>query len=87
MLLQWAFALPVTILRLPYSFVEPLIWSAMLYWIIGFAPSAGRYCPGLESATQCASALLAHPHGLQVFATLTPEMLRQYSRSCLYLVL
>ena len=40
--LQWAFALPVTILRLPYSFVESLIWSAMLYWIIGFAPSAGR---------------------------------------------
>ena len=41
-LVQWAFALPVTILRLPYSFVESLIWSAMLYWIIGFAPSAGR---------------------------------------------
>ncbi len=40
---QWAFALPVTILRLPYSFVESLIWSAMLYWIIGFAPSAGRW--------------------------------------------
>ena len=55
MLLQWAFALPVTILRLPYSFVESLIWSAMLYWIIGFAPSAGRYCPGLglRDTRQC----------------------------------
>ena len=42
MLLQWAFAVPVTLLRLPYSFVESLIWSAMLYWIIGFAPDAGR---------------------------------------------
>jgi len=41
-LLQWAFAVPVTLLRLPYSFVESLIWSAMLYWIIGFAPDAGR---------------------------------------------
>ena len=41
-LVQWAFAVPVTLLRLPYSFVESLIWSAMLYWIIGFAPDAGR---------------------------------------------
>ncbi|BDA47821.1 probable pleiotropic drug resistance protein 1 [Coccomyxa sp. Obi] len=39
----WAFALPTTILRLPYSFVESFIWSTMLYWIIGFAPDAGRY--------------------------------------------
>ena len=39
---QWAFALPVTILRLPYSLVEAGLWSVMLYWIIGFAPDAGR---------------------------------------------
>ena len=42
MMLQWAFALPVTLLRLPYSLVESALWSAMLYWIIGFDPDAGR---------------------------------------------
>ena len=42
-MLQWAFALPVTLLRLPYSLVESALWSAMLYWIIGFDPDAGRY--------------------------------------------
>ena len=40
--LQWAFALPVTLLRLPYSLVESALWSGMLYWIIGFDPDAGR---------------------------------------------
>ncbi|CAK0748752.1 hypothetical protein CVIRNUC_001857 [Coccomyxa viridis] len=40
---SWAFALPVTLLRLPYSLVESALWSAMLYWIIGFDPDAGRY--------------------------------------------
>ncbi|EIE18194.1 putative pleiotropic drug resistance protein 3 [Coccomyxa subellipsoidea C-169] len=39
----WAFGMPITILRLPYSLVESFIWSTMLYWIIGFAPDAGRY--------------------------------------------
>ena len=41
-MLQWAFALPVTLLRLPYSLVESCLWSTMLYWIIGFDPDAGR---------------------------------------------
>ncbi len=40
--MQWAFGMPITILRLPYSLVESFIWSTMLYWIIGFAPDAGR---------------------------------------------
>jgi hypothetical protein len=39
---QWAFALPTTILRIPYSFVESFLWSTILYWVIGFAPDAGR---------------------------------------------
>ena len=44
-MLQWAFALPVTLLRLPYSLVESALWSGMLYWIIGFDPDAGRWVP------------------------------------------
>ena len=44
-MLQWAFALPVTLLRLPYSLVESALWSGMLYWIIGFDPDAGRWLP------------------------------------------
>ncbi|KAK9804995.1 hypothetical protein WJX73_009787 [Symbiochloris irregularis] len=39
----WTWALPTTLLRIPYSFVIALLSSCILYWVIGFAPSAGRF--------------------------------------------
>lgn len=39
----WAYALPSWILRLPYSIVEAVVWSVVVYYSVGFAPSAGRY--------------------------------------------
>ena len=38
----WAFVLPVTLLRLPYSLLEAVVWSIIVYWSVGFAPDAGR---------------------------------------------
>jgi len=38
----WAFVLPVTLLRLPYSLLEAVIWTVITYFAIGFAPDAGR---------------------------------------------
>ncbi len=38
----WAFVLPVTLLRLPYSLMEAVIWAVITYWAVGFAPDAGR---------------------------------------------
>ena len=34
--------LPVTLLRLPYSLLEAVVWSIIVYWSVGFAPDAGR---------------------------------------------
>ncbi len=42
MCVQWAFALPVTLLRIPYSLVESFVWSIIIYWSVGLAPSAAR---------------------------------------------
>eukprot|EP00850_Spirogloea_muscicola_P013086 SM000087S23368 [mRNA] locus=s87:336767:345436:+ [translate_table: standard] len=39
----WAFVLPTWVLRLPYSIVEAIIWTCMTYYVIGFAPSPGRF--------------------------------------------
>eukprot|EP00878_Enallax_costatus_P029120 GHUV01031546.1.p1 GENE.GHUV01031546.1~~GHUV01031546.1.p1 ORF type:complete len:121 (-),score=31.59 GHUV01031546.1:746-1108(-) len=38
----WAFALPTTLLRIPYSLVESIPWSVIVYWLTGLAPDAGR---------------------------------------------
>ena len=49
----WAFVLPVTLLRLPYSLLEAVIWTVITYFAIGFAPDAGRVsCASLLSAGQ-----------------------------------
>lgn len=39
----WAFALPSWILRVPYSIIESVVWSCVVYYPVGFAPSGGRY--------------------------------------------
>ena len=38
----WAFVLPTTLLRIPYSLVEALIWTSIVYWVVGLTASAGR---------------------------------------------
>lgn len=39
----WAFALPTTLLRIPYSLLESFLWSIIVYWSVGLAPTAGRF--------------------------------------------
>ncbi|XP_034687784.1 ABC transporter G family member 31 isoform X2 [Vitis riparia] len=39
----WAWSVASWILRLPYSVIESVIWSCVVYYPVGFAPSAGRY--------------------------------------------
>ena len=38
----WAYTLPTTFLRIFYSATEAGLWSAIVYWSVGFAPDAGR---------------------------------------------
>lgn len=39
----WAFSVPGWIMRIPYSFIEALIWSLICYFIIGLAPEANLF--------------------------------------------
>lgn len=39
----WAWSLPSFILRVPYSVIEAVVWSCVVYYTVGFAPGAGRF--------------------------------------------
>ncbi|KAI4306609.1 hypothetical protein L6164_029870 [Bauhinia variegata] len=39
----WAWSLSSWILRVPYSIIEAVIWSCVVYYSVGFAPAAGRF--------------------------------------------
>ncbi|KAL2933657.1 ABC transporter G family member 39 [Bienertia sinuspersici] len=39
----WAYALPVSVLKIPLSFLESAIWTILTYYTIGFAPAASRF--------------------------------------------
>ncbi|XBI06754.1 ABC transporter G family member 51 [Aegilops tauschii subsp. strangulata] len=39
----WAFSLPNWILRIPYSIIEATVWSCVVYYTVGFAPTADRF--------------------------------------------
>lgn len=38
----WAWSISSWILRVPYSVIEAVVWSCVVYYSVGFAPSAGR---------------------------------------------
>jgi len=38
----WAWSLSSWILRVPYSVLEAVVWSCVVYYTVGFAPAAGR---------------------------------------------
>ncbi|KAE8712214.1 vacuolar cation/proton exchanger 3-like [Hibiscus syriacus] len=39
----WLWSIVSWILRIPYSAVEAIVWSCVVYYTIGFAPSVGRF--------------------------------------------
>ncbi|XP_024525458.1 ABC transporter G family member 31 [Selaginella moellendorffii] len=39
----WAFSLPNWILRIPYSIIEGVIWSCIVYYTVGLSPEPGRF--------------------------------------------
>ncbi|KAF3454732.1 hypothetical protein FNV43_RR05180 [Rhamnella rubrinervis] len=39
----WAYAIPATLLKVPISFMESLVWAALTYYVIGFSPEAERF--------------------------------------------
>ncbi|XP_061347196.1 ABC transporter G family member 31-like isoform X2 [Gastrolobium bilobum] len=39
----WAWSITSWILRIPYSVIEAVIWTVIVYYTVGFAPAAGRF--------------------------------------------
>ncbi|XP_071724267.1 LOW QUALITY PROTEIN: ABC transporter G family member 31-like [Rutidosis leptorrhynchoides] len=39
----WAWSLASWILRVPYSVMESIVWSCVVYYTVGFAPAPGRF--------------------------------------------
>ncbi|KAF3639315.1 ABC transporter G family member 37 [Capsicum annuum] len=39
----WAYAIPATIIKVPLSLLESVIWTGLTYYVIGFSPEAGRF--------------------------------------------
>ncbi|XP_062144822.1 pleiotropic drug resistance protein 3-like isoform X2 [Alnus glutinosa] len=39
----WAYAIPASVLKIPISFVESLVWTSLTYYVIGYTPEAQRF--------------------------------------------
>ncbi|KAK7385522.1 hypothetical protein VNO78_31244 [Psophocarpus tetragonolobus] len=39
----WAWSLTSWVLRVPYSVIEAVIWTCVVYYSVGFAPAVGRF--------------------------------------------
>nr|XP_023885614.1 pleiotropic drug resistance protein 3-like isoform X1 [Quercus suber]POE69405.1 pleiotropic drug resistance protein 3 [Quercus suber] len=39
----WAYAIPSAILKVPLSFLEAFVWTALTYYVIGYSPEVGRF--------------------------------------------
>ncbi|KAF6172206.1 hypothetical protein GIB67_024828 [Kingdonia uniflora] len=39
----WAYSVPATILKIPFSFIDSLIWTALTYYVIGYSPELERF--------------------------------------------
>ncbi|XP_039161831.1 pleiotropic drug resistance protein 3 isoform X2 [Eucalyptus grandis] len=39
----WAYAIPASILKLPLSLLESVVWTSLTYYVIGYTPEIGRF--------------------------------------------
>ncbi|XP_010042280.2 pleiotropic drug resistance protein 3 isoform X3 [Eucalyptus grandis] len=39
----WAYAIPASILKLPLSLLESVVWTSLTYYVIGYSPEVGRF--------------------------------------------
>ncbi|KAI5658381.1 hypothetical protein M9H77_27174 [Catharanthus roseus] len=39
----WAYTIPTTILKIPLSLLEALVWTCLTYYTIGYSPELGRF--------------------------------------------
>lgn len=41
----WCYVIPTSLLRIPYSFLDAFLWTAIVYYSVGLAPAPGRCHP------------------------------------------
>ncbi|KAI3417297.1 Protein kinase domain-containing protein [Psidium guajava] len=39
----WAYAIPASILKIPISLLESVVWTSLTYYVIGYSPEVGRF--------------------------------------------
>ncbi|GMN51418.1 hypothetical protein TIFTF001_020570 [Ficus carica] len=39
----WAYSLPASILKIPFSLIDSLLWTALTYYVIGYSPEIERF--------------------------------------------
>ncbi|KAL2477702.1 ABC transporter G family member 37 [Forsythia ovata] len=39
----WAYAIPATLLKIPLSLLEAIVWTSLTYYTIGYSPEVGRF--------------------------------------------
>lgn len=49
----WAWSISSFILRVPYSMIESIVWSCIVYYSVGFAPGAGRFFLAINLSFWC----------------------------------
>ncbi|KAL3156297.1 hypothetical protein ABBQ32_012567 [Trebouxia sp. C0010 RCD-2024] len=80
----WAYAMPTTLLRIPYSFTMALLLSCLIYWVVGYDSNPGRFFSFLFLF------MLAHQYALSLFrliAALTRSIVMAYTLAWLIFLL
>ncbi|KAM7495762.1 hypothetical protein LguiA_020176 [Lonicera macranthoides] len=39
----WAYSIPAAILKIPFSFLDAFLWTALTYYVIGYSPEPARF--------------------------------------------
>lgn len=38
----WAYSIPTILLKIPFSFLDAILWTGLTYYVIGYSPEPGR---------------------------------------------
>lgn len=44
----WAYSIPATILKIPFSLLDAFLWTSLTYYVIGYSPEPERYINSLR---------------------------------------
>lgn len=80
----WAFAIPASILKIPLSLFQAVVWTSLTYFVIGYSPDAGRLVANdMLTCVACSVFLVEHKFVYLIFKPNAPYVLlrKMYSTS------